>query len=235
MGQTITIRGHDGDFAAYLATPALRSGTTGAPGVVLIQEIFGVNAVMRHIADQFAAEGFFSLVPDLFWRLEPGVDITDQTEAEWQHAFDLMNRFDADTGVDDIQACISHLRTAQGCNGRVGAVGYCLGGLLAYLTASRTNIDASVGYYGVSIQDHLKEAAAIKKPLLLHIAAEDRFTPKAAQEKILAGLKDNPLITCHVYAGVDHAFARPGPKTFDATAAELAGARTLGFLRHHLD
>jgi carboxymethylenebutenolidase len=234
MGQTITIHGKDGDFAAYLATPAADTAGAAQPGVVVIQEIFGVNAVMRSIADQLAADGFRALVPDLFWRLEPGVDITDQTEAEWQHALDLMNRFDADAGVTDIQASIDHLRAAQGGSRKVGAVGYCLGGLVAYLTAARTNIDASVGYYGVSIQTRLNEAKAIKKPLMLHIAAEDRFTPKTEQAKILDGLKDNPLITCHVYAGVDHAFARPGPKTFNKTTAKLAEDRTLSFLRRHL-
>ncbi|HEY0265290.1 MAG TPA: dienelactone hydrolase family protein, partial [Rhizomicrobium sp.] len=150
MGQEITISGRDGDFAAYLAAPASGSG----PGIVVIQEIFGINGVMRGVADDLAGKGFFALAPDLFWRLAPGIQLTDKTDAEWQQAFALMNRFNPDTGTDDIQAAITHLRGLTGVTGKVGAVGWCLGGLLAYLTAARTDSDASVGYYGVNIQDH---------------------------------------------------------------------------------
>src|SRR5690349_23704275 len=128
-GQDVRIKSSpDGEFAAYLATPASGRG----PGLVVIQEIFGVNKVMRQIADSFAARGYFALAPDLFWRLEPGVQLTDKTDAEWQHAFGLMQKFDVDTGAKDIQACISYLRGLEGCSGKISAVGYCLGGLLAY-------------------------------------------------------------------------------------------------------
>src|SRR5207248_6986898 len=130
-GTDITINGPEGSYGAYLAKPSAGSG----PGIVVIQEIFGVNKVMRDIADSFAARGYFALAPDLFWRLEPGVQLTDKSEAEWKRAFDLMTRFDVDSGVKDIQASISHVRGLDGCTGKVGAVGYCLGGLLAYLTA----------------------------------------------------------------------------------------------------
>ena len=170
-------------------------------------------------------------MPDLFWRLEPGVDITDKTDAEWKKALDLMNRFDAAKGVDDIQASIDVLRARVR---KVGAVGYCLGGLLAYLAAARTDSDASVSYYGVNIPAFLGETANIRKPLMLHIAAEDGFVPKPAQEQMIAGLKDNPQVTLHRYDGVDHAFARPGGKNFNAAAAELANNRTAEFFRRHL-
>ena len=153
-GKDITINGADGAFAGYLATPTSGRG----PGIVVIQEIFGVNQVMRDLVDEFAAHGYFALAPDLFWRLEPGVQLTDKTDAEWKRAFDLMDRFDPDKGVDDIQATIDTLREPDGCSGKVGAVGYCLGGLLAFLTATRTDVDASVGYYGVNIQEKLDEA-----------------------------------------------------------------------------
>lgn len=228
MGQMITVAGKDGSFGAYLAAPPSGKG----PGVVVIQEIFGINAVMRQQADRLAAQGFFTLVPDLFWRLEPGVDITDKTPAEWQKAFDLMNRFDPGKGVEDIQATITHLRGIA--DGKVGAVGWCLGGLLAYLTACRTDSDASVGYYGVNIHTMLGEAAKIRKPLLLHIAGEDRFVDKAAQEQIIAGLKDNPHVTLHRYPGMDHAFARPGGENYNAEAAALADSRTGAFLKANL-
>src|SRR5579863_6969670 len=131
-GKTITIKGADGDFTGYLATPGAGRG----PGIVVIQEIFGVNEVMRSLADDFAARGYFALVPDLFWRLEPGIQLTDKTDAEWKRAFDLMGKFDIDRGVKDIQSTITQLREQSGCTGKVGTVGYCLGGLLAYLSAT---------------------------------------------------------------------------------------------------
>jgi carboxymethylenebutenolidase len=216
----------------YLSKPATGSG----PAIVVIQEIFGVNAVMRGVADGLAAQGYVALVPDLFWRLEPGVDITDQSDAEWKKALDLMQRFDVDKGIEDIQATITLLRQQPDIvkGGKVGAVGYCLGGLLAYLTATRTDSDASVGYYGVNIPAFLGEAGRIRRSLMLHIAAEDGFVPKPAQEQMIAGLGDNPWVTLHRYDGVDHAFARPGGKHFDAAAAELANKRTADFFRRTL-
>jgi len=226
-GQTVTINGKDGAFSGYLANP----GSGRGPGLVVIQEIFGVNQVMRDIADGMASRGYYALVPDLFWRLEPGVDITDKTDAEWKKALDLMNRFDVAAGVKDIQATIDLLR---GRSAKVGAVGYCLGGLLAYLTAARTDADASVSFYGVNIPAFLGEAVNIKRPLMLHVAAEDGFVPKPAQEQMITGLKGNAHVTLHRYDGVDHAFARPGGKNFNAAAAELANARTAEFFRRHL-
>ncbi len=226
----ISISTPDGAFAGYLATPSSGRG----PGIVVIQEIFGVNQVMRDIADGLAAHGYFALVPDLFWRLEPGVQLTDKTDAEWQRAFDLMKRFDADKGVADVQAAIDTLRGREGCTGKVGAVGYCLGGLLAYLTAARTNIDASVGYYGVNIHDKLGEASGIGKPLMLHVAAKDQFVPPEAQKKIVDGLSGKPLVTVHVYPEMDHAFARVGGAHYDKACADLANGRTSTFFRQHL-
>jgi carboxymethylenebutenolidase len=212
----------------YLAEPAAPNGA----GIVVIQEIFGVNAVVRGVADTLAAQGYVALAPDLFWRLERQVDITDKTDADWKKALDLMNRFDIAKGVEDIQAGIASLR-ARGLS-KIGAVGHCLGGQLAYLTAARTDIDAAVGYYGVNIPAFLGEAVNIRRPLMLHIAAEDGFVPKPAQEQMIAGLKDNPHVTLHRYDGVDHAFARPGGAHFDRNAAELANNRTADFLRRHL-
>jgi carboxymethylenebutenolidase len=229
-GKDITINGADGAFSGYLGTPASGRG----PGIVVIQEIFGINQVMRDLVDGFAAHGYFALAPDLFWRLEPGVQLTDKTDAEWQRAFDLMNRFDPDKGVDDIQATIDTLRTQNGCTGKVGAVGYCLGGLLAFLAAARTSTDASVGYYGVNIHEKLDEAKNIKKPLMLHIAAKDQFVPPEAQKKIQDGLRGNPLVTVHVYPEMDHAFARAGGAHYDKACADLANGRTSTFFRQHL-
>jgi carboxymethylenebutenolidase len=231
-GQTITIQGKDGSFSGYLASPGTGGGLVRSPGIVVIQEIFGVNKVMRDIADGLAARGFFALVPDLFWRLQPNVQLTDQTDAEWQQAFGYMQRFDKDKGMEDIQAAIDHLRPLT--NGKVGTLGYCLGGLLAYLAASRTDSDASVGYYGVSLQDRLQEAAAIAHPLMLHIAEADEYSPPGAREKIVAGLKGNPKVTLHGYPQMNHAFARVGGKHYDKACADLANGRTATFFHQHL-
>jgi carboxymethylenebutenolidase len=229
-GSDVTISTPDGAMGGYLASPSAGRG----PGLVVIQEIFGVNKVMRDLADGFAARGYFALVPDLFWRIKPGVQLTDHTKAEWDEAFALMNKFDPEAGVKDIQASIAHLRKHSGCTGKVGDVGYCLGGLLAYLTATRTDSDASVGYYGVNIQKFLGESNAIKKPLMLHIAGKDSFTPPQAQTEIIDGLKANALVTIHTYPQMDHAFARVGGEHYDHASAELANTRTGTFFRQHL-
>lgn len=231
MGETIRINTADGDFAAYLARPTKPK----APAVVVIQEIFGVNKVMRDVADELAAAGYLAICPDLFWRIEPGVDITDKTEAEWKKAFALMNAFDVDTGVCDIAATLDHVRQDPGCTGKVGAVGFCLGGQLAYLTAARTDADASVAYYGVGIEKLLGEAEKLARPLMLHIAEEDQFVPKPAQALIVSTLKNHPHLTIHSYPGCDHAFARHGGEHYDDAAARLAAGRTLAFFQQHLD
>jgi carboxymethylenebutenolidase len=230
MGESLTIKTADGEFQAYVARPA----ASPAPTVVVIQEIFGVNAVMRGIADEFAAQGFLAICPDLFWRIEPGIDITDQSEAEWKRAFELFNAFDVDKGMADIQATIDAARKDAGSNGKVGAVGYCLGGLLAFLSATRTNADASVGYYGVGIDNRLGEIGRISHPLMLHIAEEDGFVTKDAQAAIKAALAGNPHVTIHSYPGQDHAFARKGGEHYDQAAAGLANGRTFAFFRETL-
>jgi carboxymethylenebutenolidase len=230
MGETTTIQTEDGQFAAYVARPSKAK----APAIVVIQEIFGVNAVMRQVCDELAAAGFLAVCPDLFWRIEPGIDITDQSEAEWKKAFELYNAFDVDAGVKDIAATIDHVRGLAEVNGKVGAVGYCLGGLLAFLTATRTDSDASVSYYGVGIEKHLVEADKLAHPLLMHIAEEDGFVPKEAQALILSQLKNHPQVAIHTYPGRDHAFARPGGEHYDEADAKLANGRSLEFFNQHL-
>jgi carboxymethylenebutenolidase len=222
-----TIKTADGEFGAYVAKP---EGKGPWPGLIVIQEIFGVNQVMRDIADGWAAEGYLAVCPDLFWRIEPGIDITDQTDAEMKRAFELFGLFNADKGISDISATLAHVRAQDEVTGKVGAVGFCLGGLLAYLTATRTDSDASVSYYGVGIQNHLGEATKLTNPLLLHIAGEDGFVPKEAQAEIVAALGDNPKISIHTYPGRDHAFARPGGANYDAADANLAHDRSAAFL-----
>lgn len=229
-GSQIAISGPDGKFSGYLASP----GSGRGPGLVVIQEIFGVNAVMRDIADGLASRGFFALVPDLFWRLQPGVQLTDKTDGEWQQAFGLMQRFNIDAGVRDIQAAITQLRATPGVTGKVGALGYCLGGQLAYLAATRTDTDCAVGYYGINVQNLLDEAENITHPLMLHIAEADEYVPPEAQARIIDGLKSNPLVTLHTYPHMNHAFARVGGAHYDKAMADHANIRSATFLRQHL-
>lgn len=227
----IRIRAADGgDFNAYLALP---KGGRG-PGVLVAQEIFGVNQVMRGVCDDLAQQGYVAVCPDIFWRIQPGIELTDKTQAEWKRAFELFQAFNVDQGILDLKAALRELRRHPACTGKVGGVGYCLGGKLAYLLATRSDIDCSVGYYGVGIQDALDEASKISKPLMLHVAEKDEYTPPAAQDRLKAGLKGNPLVTLHSYPGVDHAFARPGGAHYDAAAAALANGRTAEFFRRHL-
>ncbi|MBI1180412.1 MAG: dienelactone hydrolase family protein [Alphaproteobacteria bacterium] len=221
----INIQAKDGSgtFMGYLAKPKGGKG----PGIVVIQEIFGVNSFVRETADWLASQGYIALAPDLFWRQEPGIQLTDKTEQDWARAFELFNGFDIDKGIEDIGSTIDALRNMDGCTGKVGAVGYCLGGLLAYLTAARTSVDAAVGYYGVSINERLDEAKGIRKPLLLHVPEEDGFVSKDAQKAMHAGLDGNSRVTLYDYPGRDHAFARTGGEHYHEADAKTANQRTL--------
>jgi carboxymethylenebutenolidase len=227
----ITIRAEDGgNFSGFLATPKNGKG----PGIVVIQEIFGVNAVMREITEGLAGQGFIALCPDLFWRIKPGIQITDKTEAEWKQAFELFGKFNVGKGVDDLNATLAALRQHPACTGKVGAVGFCLGGKMAYLMATRTDVDCSVGYYAVGLAELTSEAKKISKPLTLHVANKDKFVPPDQQAVVKAALGGNPNITIHEYPNCDHAFARPGGEHYDKAAADQAGKRSLEFLRRNL-
>ncbi len=227
----ITIPSKDGgSFSAYMAVPA----KLPAPALVVIQEIFGVNQEMRTKCDEYAAAGYIAVCPDLFWRLEPGIQLTDKTEDEWKKAFDLFNRFDVEKGVEDLRSTLHVLKGHAEGNGKVGCVGFCLGGKLAYLMAARTNIDCAVSYYGVGLDQLLEEAPNIKKPLLLHVAEKDKFVTPEAQQKVADTFKRNRLVLVQKYLGCDHAFARTGGEHYDEPAASLAGRRTLAFLGNNL-
>ena len=232
--ETLTVTTPDGAFSAYVARPAAASEGGKVPAVVVIQEIFGVNAVMRGVCDDLAAQGYLAVCPDLFWRIEPGIDITDQSEAEWKRAFELYNAFDVEQGVEDIAATIAAVRADPGCAGKVGSVGFCLGGLLSFLTATRTDVDASVCFYGVGIDQFVGEAATLDTPLMLHIAEEDQFVAKPAQAAIKAALNNHAGVEIFSYPGRDHAFARKGGEHYDAADALIAETRTLDFFKQTL-
>jgi len=175
----ITITCPDGAFSAYLASPAGNSGG----GVLVIQEIFGVNKDMRDHCDHLASQGYFALCPDIFWRQEPGIQITDQTDEEWAKAFALYQGFDVEKGVADLKVALAHLRTVDGCTGKAGTVGFCLGGLLAYLMAAESDADCNVSYYGVGIDERLAAADGITAPTILHIAEEEDSFPRTRRRK----------------------------------------------------
>lgn len=223
-----TIKSYDGDeFDGYLALPASGYG----PGIVVLQEIFGVNDYVRSVADWYAAHGFVALAPDLFWRLERNVQLTG---ADWDKAIDFYQRIDEDKAVEDSAAALNFLRQHPACNGRVGAVGFCMGGNLAYLLSTRYKPDCAAGYYGVSIEKSLDEAKNLESPLLLHIAGQDKFCPPEAQAEIHRVLGPNELVTLYVYADRDHAFGRPGGEHYHAADAELADLRSLEFFIRQL-
>lgn len=231
MADWIEIKAHDGGaFKAYVERPTRGSG----PVVICIQEIFGVNHAMRDIARHWADQGYIAVAPDLFWRQEPGVDITDKSEEEWKKAFSLFKGFDLENGIADLKSTIAHARKMDGATGKVGTVGFCLGGKLAYLLACRSDAECNVSYYGVGIEDLLGEASAIKNPLVMHIAEEDGFVPKDAQAKIKAGLENVDPVDIYSYPGMDHAFARIGGVPYDEANANLANTRSLDAFRKTL-
>ncbi|HET9427566.1 MAG TPA: dienelactone hydrolase family protein [Allosphingosinicella sp.] len=217
-------------FKAYLAAP--EGDPRGA--VLVIQEIFGVNEGIRRKCDHWASLGYLSLAPDLFWRLEPGVELDPDMPDQFQRALGLMQRFDQDQGVSDIEATIREARRRLPNGGKVGTVGYCLGGRLAFMTSARTDVDASVGYYGVGLDTLLHEKNAIARPLLLHIAGDDHFVPKDKQQAIHQGLDDHPRVTIHDYPGEDHGFSAEMGKRRSEEAAQLADQRTEAFFEKHL-
>jgi carboxymethylenebutenolidase len=220
----------NGSFQAYLAEPR---GTPRA-AIIVIQEIFGVNEGIRRKCDAWAKKGYLAIAPDLFWRLEPGVELDPDVEPEFKRALGLMGEFDQDQGVSDIEATIREARKRLEGNGKVGCVGFCLGGRLAFMTASRTDIDASVGYYAVGIDSLLHEKHAIAKPLMLHIAGADHFVTPNIQAKMHEGLDDHPRVTLHDYPGEDHGFAAEMGKRRSEKAARLADSRTEAFFAEHL-
>jgi carboxymethylenebutenolidase len=219
MAQIRSFDGHE--FSAYLALPAGGRG----PGVVVLQEIFGVNANMRSVCDWFAARGFLAVCPDLFWRIEPGLELSP--ESDFDRALGMLGKLDFAKAVDDAAAAMNFLRDHPACTRRVGAVGYCLGGRLAYELAVRYQPDAAVGYYGVGIEQVLGN---VRGPLMLHVAGLDKYCPPAALEKIQAAHPG----AVHLYPNCDHAFARKGGMHCDPAAAELADLRTIEFFLRHL-
>lgn len=220
---TISIDATDGSgrFSAFVAEPARKP----AGAVVVIQEIFGVNAAMRETCAFLADLGFIAVCPDLFWRIEPGIDLTDKTEAEWKRAFELFQRFDQAKGIEDLKATLAAARKLPGCNGRAGTIGYCLGGRLAFMMAEQSDADINVSYYGVGLDSLIGELDALRAPLVVHIADRDEYFPAEGRAKVDAAVRGNRLVHAYHY-DADHAFARVKGVHWDGRSAAIANGRS---------
>jgi len=217
--------------AAPITGPTART----FPVVLAIQEVFGVNANMRGVCDALADEGYIAISPDLFWRTESGLDLSDKIPAELERALQLFRSFDFEKGMEDLEATISAARALPECSGKVGAVGYCLGGLLAYKVSTDLNIDAAVSYYGVGIDQKLNDASGITSPMMLHMAGDDQFVNKDQQQAITEKLSAHAHVTLHTYVGQEHAFARSDSTHWNIEAAEIANGRTNRFFKTMLE
>jgi carboxymethylenebutenolidase len=227
----ITVRLRDGTMGAHVAYP----DKTPAGAIIAIMEIWGVNDTMRRHAQEFAEAGFVCLVPDLFWRQAPGVELSDKNPEHVQKAFDLYYEFDYDLGVRDMEDTVAFLKTLPECSGKVGSVGYCLGGKLNYLMCCRnTKMECAVAYYGTYIEHNIREAKNLSRPFMLHMAMKDRWVQAEVNDLIERRLSPNPLVTLHKYPEADHAFARHGSKVYRKDDAERALALSLDFFRKHL-
>jgi carboxymethylenebutenolidase len=220
------LQGRARAYDVYVARPS----ASPAPAVLVLHEVFGVNADIRMTCDTLADRGFLAIAPDLFWRQEAGVDLSVTSEADWQHGLRLYQAYDRDAGVADIADIIAAARELPECTGKVAVLGYCLGGLMSYLTAVRYTVDAAVAFHGGDTEKYLEEAGALAAPLLMHLGEDDEFISKPAQAQIKAALAGKPDVSLYSYPGQRHAFSRHGGAHYDAVAAAQANARTYAFL-----
>jgi carboxymethylenebutenolidase len=230
MKDHININGRGGTFCAYIARPK----TLPASTVVVLQELFGVNVDIRKTCDELAEQGFIAVAPDLFWRQEPGVDLSVTSEADWQHGLRLYQVYDRDAGARDVKDTANVVAKLPECAGKVAVLGYCLGALMVFLTAVRHGVDAAVAYHGSDTEKYLGEIDGLHAPMLMHLAEEDEFISKAAQAEIKAALAKKPNATVYSYPGQHHAFSRHNGAHYNAAAAALAHGRTYEFLRQKL-
>lgn len=226
-GTTISITADDGGrFNAYLARPA--SG--GGPALLVLQEIFGVNRHIRDVCDRYAEEGYIALAPDLFWRLEPGIEM-DYGEAELKRGVELRSRADLKLMVKDLARAVALARGLPQASGKVGVVGFCFGGRMAYLTAAHTDVDVAVSYYGGGIDQYLDLASSIRCPIMLHWGGQDASIPPAARDAVQAALAGHERAESYLYPDALHGFNCDRRASYHRFSASLALSRTLGLLR----
>lgn len=230
MADTLTVKTTDGLFEAYVARPVRKR----APAVVLIHEIFGVNLDLRQTADALARQGFIAVCPDLFWRQEVGVDLDPAAPDAFPRAVSLYATFDPDQGVRDIGATLRAVRRMPGSNGRVGLMGFCMGGLLTFLTTARIGDRACIAYYGGGTETHLGDAFDARTPVIMHLGEDDEYISVEARDRIVAAFWDSPHIQIFTYPGQGPAFARHRGRGYDAATARLANARAVSFFERQL-
>ncbi|KWD75298.1 dienelactone hydrolase family protein [Burkholderia ubonensis] len=227
--QWIDIPTDNDSFGGYLALPRRGKG----PAVIIVQEIFGVNAHIRSVADQYAADGYVALAPDVFWRTQPRVELAYEG-ADRDKGIELLRKTDVNLAVADIAAAADLLRTRPETGGKVAAIGYCFGGRLAYLAAATGKIDAAVAYYGGGIQNALDVAGKVTQPILFHYAENDHAIPLAAVDQVKAAFAGRDNAAFHLYPGAEHGFNCAERASYHQRAAALAHGRTLTFLAEQL-
>ncbi|GLQ52348.1 dienelactone hydrolase family protein [Dyella flava] len=231
MGEYRELTTAEGTFSVYIDWP----GKVPSPAVVVLHEIFGINKDMRESCREFAEQGFIALCPDLFWRKERGLDLNHWSEDEWKKGLSLYQSYDFALGVHDVEAVLTMARSLPECNGKAGLTGYCLGGLMTFLTSARSQVTAAAAYYGGGTQNYLSDAKTLKSPFIMHLGTEDEYISSDDQAKIRDALKGHDNATIYSYPGCAHAFTRHTGTRYDEAAAKLANTRTYQFFHQFLN
>jgi carboxymethylenebutenolidase len=222
---TVSIATSDGSFGAYLARP----DASKAPAIVVLQEIFGVNDHIRALCDRYAQEGYIAIAPDIFWRLQPGMELP-YNESGISDGRALAARCNIDLAIEDIVATLDYVRGLPTATGDAAVIGFCFGGRLAFLTAARANPDVAICYYGGGIDRHAAEAVSIRCPIMLHWGAEDAAIPAHAREAVRTALAGHDHAEAYVYTGAGHGFNCDRRASFHPFGASLAHSRSLGLM-----
>jgi carboxymethylenebutenolidase len=231
--RTEQIRAHDGgELTAYLALPESGSG----PGLIVIQEIFGVNGYIKGVCERLAELGYVAMAPDLYWRLEPGIAIDEKEPGGLQTAFATVARLDFAKAGDDAIAALEHLRALpEVAGGRAGIIGFCLGGGISYMVAALSDPVTCVSYYGSAIPNALQLAGQVRCPILFHFGGADDYIPADKQQAVREAFAQNPQAEFHVHEGAGHAFDNYNAAMFHhERAAREAWEQTVEFLKRTL-
>ena len=227
--QWIDIPAGNDSFGGYLALPKGGKG----PGIIIIQEIFGVNGHIRDVTEQYALDGYVALAPDIFWRTQPRVEL-GYVGADRDKGIELLQKTDVKLAVQDIGSAAAALRQRPEVSGKIAAIGYCFGGRLAYLAAAQGTVDGAVAYYGGGIQNQLDVADKVKVPIQFHYAELDHGIPLSAVGEVKERFAGRDNAEFHLYPNADHGFNCSVRASYNQHASALAHGRTLTFLADHL-